>query len=229
MSASTSLLALQGPASSQIIDRICSKQSSSLAKFEFAPATIGAADVYLARTGYTGEDGFEIFLPAQHAVSCWNLIMEAGLPLGLSPIGLGARDTLRLEACLPLYGHEIDETIHPFEAGIGFAVKLDKRDFLGLPALLAKKAQPPTRKLCGLVMTGRGVARDHYSVLDESGRNVGHVTSGAPSPTLGRSIALAYLPMALATVGTQVNVDCRGKPVLAEVVPIPFYKRNQNR
>ncbi len=189
---------------------------------------VGKIEVTLARTGYTGEDGFEIFLPASEAVSCWNALIDAGIPLGLSPIGLGARDTLRLEACLPLYGHEIDETIHPYEAGLGFAVKLDKPEFVGQSALRAKKTQPATRKLSGLVMTGRGVARDHYAVIDDAGCNIGHVTSGAPSPTLGRSIALAYLPVEKARIGAQVNVDCRGKAVPAEVVPTPFYKRNQS-
>jgi aminomethyltransferase len=228
VSSSTSLLALQGPRALDIVNRVCSPSLPKPAKFEFAPATIGDKAVILARTGYTGEDGFEIFLSASDAAACWNLIMDAGIPMGLGPIGLGARDTLRLEACLPLYGHEIDEAVHPFEAGLGFAVKLDKREFLGQPALRAKKEQPATRKLSGLMITGRGVARDGYAVLDDAGHNIGHVTSGAPSPTLGRPIALAYLPIALATVGNQVYVDCRGKSVLAEVVPIPFYKRNQS-
>ena len=176
----------------------------------------------------TGEDGFEIFLPASELLSCWQTLLDAGNAQGLSPIGLGARDTLRLEACLSLYGHEIDETIHPFEAGIGFAVKLDKPEFLGKGALLIKKSQPPARKLAGLMMIDRGVARDHYAVIDEAGHGIGHVTSGAPSPTLGRNIALAYLPASLATIGTTVRVDCRGKSVTAEVVPMPFYKRVQN-
>ena len=222
----TSLIALQGPRALDIIRRASAGPLPDIAKFQFSPATLGTLKITLARTGYTGEDGFEIFLSATDAKGCWNALLDAGSSLGLSPIGLGARDTLRLEACLPLYGHEIDETIHPFEAGIGFAVKLDKPDFIGQAALRARKAEPATRKLSGLIMTGRGVARDHYAVLDDAGGNIGHVTSGAPSPTLGRSIALAYLPVAVARIGAQVNVDCRGKAVSAEVVPIPFYKRS---
>jgi len=224
-SAATCLIAIQGPDAASILDRVCTSRPSALARFHFAAATLGGIPITVARTGYTGEDGFEIFAPASEATGCWNQLLESGQSTGVLPIGLGARDTLRLEACLPLYGHEIDESIHPFEAGIGFAVKLDKADFIGRAALLQKKAEPPSRKLVGLAMTGRGVAREHYPLIDDQGAPIGHVTSGAPSPTLGRAIALAYLPCALSNIGTQVTVDCRGKPVSAEVVPIPFHKR----
>ena len=227
LSPTTGLLALQGPRALDIINKVSQKPLTDLPKFSFASAKITDTDALVARTGYTGEDGFEIFIPAGDLAACWRSLLDAGKSYGISPIGLGARDTLRLEACLSLYGHEIDESIHPLEAGIGFAVKLDKSDFLGRTALLERKAQTSTRKLAGLMMTGRGVARDGYAVIDAQGHNLGRVTSGAPSPTLGRNIAMAYLPPALTAIGTTVQVDCRGKAVSAEVVPMPFYKRSQ--
>jgi aminomethyltransferase len=227
LSLSTGLLALQGPLAFEILHDATGTRLSDLAKFSFVPAVVANFEVLVARTGYTGEDGVEIFMPASDLVACWHTLLEAGASRGLSPIGLGARDTLRLEACLSLYGHEIDETIHPFEAGLGFAVRLDKTDFLGRSALLEKKAEPPTRRLAGLAIIGRGVARENYAVVDQAGHKIGHVTSGSPSPTLGRSIALAYLPPALTTIGTTVSVDCRGKAVAAEVVATPFYKQRR--
>jgi len=221
----TGLIALQGPAAIALIERVTKSGISALPRFHFVSALLAGTPVTVARTGYTGEDGVELFVPAESAVACWNLLLEAGQPYGISPIGLGARDTLRLEACLPLYGHEIDETIHPLEAGIGFAVKLDKAEFIGQAALQTAKAEAPQRKLVGLRMTGRGVAREGYFIVDDRGQRIGHVTSGAPSPTLGHAIAMAYVPVALSALGTAVTIDCRGKAVLAEVVKIPFYKR----
>lgn len=228
LSSTTGLLALQGPLALEIINKVSPMPMTDLAKFSFISGKLVDTDVLIARTGYTGEDGFEIFVSASELSSCWRNLLDAGSAQGISPIGLGARDTLRLEACLSLYGHEIDESIHPLEAGIGFAVKLDKPEFLGRSALLERKAQSPKRKLAGLMMTGRGVARDGYSIVDSSGNKLGFITSGAPSPTLGRNIAIAYLPPELATIGTTVQVDCRGKVVSAEVVPMPFYKRSQS-
>ncbi len=228
LSVSTGLLALQGPLALEIINKVSRKPLTNLAKFSFTTTNIFGVDTTIARTGYTGEDGFEIFIPANELSSCWRNLLDAGSAHGISPIGLGARDTLRLEACLSLYGHEIDESIHPLEAGIGFAVKLDKAEFLGRSALLERKAEAPRRKLAGLTMTGRGVARDGYAVVDNNGHKLGYVTSGAPSPTLGQNVAIAYLPPELTTIGTTVHVDCRGKVVSAEVVPMPFYKRSQS-
>jgi len=228
LSTTTGLLALQGPRALDIMNKVSQKPLTDLPKFSFAAAKIIDTQALVARTGYTGEDGFEIFVPSGDLAACWRSLLDAGKSYGISPIGLGARDTLRLEACLSLYGHEIDESIHPLEAGIGFAVKLDKSDFLGRTALLERKAQTSARKLAGLMMTGRGVARDGYAVIDDQGHHLGHVTSGAPSPTLGRNIAMAYLPPALTAIGTTVHVDCRGKAVSAEVVQMPFYKRSQS-
>lgn len=225
LSLSTGLLALQGPLASEILTDMVGNQLSGLVRFSFSPVAIANVEVLVARTGYTGEDGFEIFVSASELVSCWRGLLAAGASYGISPAGLGARDTLRLEAALSLYGHEIDESTHPFEAGLGFAVKLDKPEFLGKGALLREKMRPPIRRLAGLILKGHGVARENYPVMDETGNRVGHVTSGAPSPTLGQNIALAYLPPRLTAIGTTVSVDCRGKAVLAEVVATPFYKR----
>lgn len=230
LSSTTGLLALQGPRALEIIQVASGSQFSNLTRFSFAPGKIGGTtEVLVARTGYTGEDGFEILMPANELLSCWQVLMDAGSAYGLAPIGLGARDTLRLEACLSLYGHEIGETIHPFEAGLAFAVKLDKSEFIGQSALRQNKNVIPARTLAGIMMTERGVAREHYPILNESGQQIGVVTSGCPSPTLGRNIALAYLPPKMAAVGTKVAVDCRGKSVAAEVVSTPFYKRPKNR
>jgi len=224
-SESTGLIALQGPSAVRLIEHLTNSGISSLPRFHFASVSFAGAQVVVARTGYTGEDGVELFVPAESLVNCWTMLLEEGHSDGVAPIGLGARDTLRLEACLPLYGHEIDETIHPLEAGIGFAVKLDKPDFIGLAALQRAKAATPSRRLVGLRMTGRGVAREGYPIINEDGKRLGHVTSGAPSPTLGQAIALAYVPVALANIGTPITVDCRGKSVSAEVVKTPFCKR----
>jgi aminomethyltransferase len=176
-------------------------------------------------SGYTGELGVEIICARESLVPLYETLLDAGQPLGLLPAGLGCRDTLRLEARLSLYGHEIDETTNPLEAGLGWTVKLDKPDFVGKAALLAFRAQGPSRTLVGLEMLGRGIARHGYPILAAEGQTVGHVTSGSPSPTLNKNIALGYVPVHLATVGTRLLVDCRGKSVTAQVVPTPFYKR----
>ncbi len=225
LSRATGLLALQGPESVNVARALGFAKSVDLPRFSFCTETLGRATVMVARTGYTGEDGFEIVVPAEETPLCWQAIIEAGTPYGIVPVGLGARDTLRLEACLSLYGHEIDETTQPFEAGLGFAVKLDGRDFIGQSALLRISGEPPKRKLVGLAMRGRGIARENYKLLDGAGRVIGKVTSGAPGPTVGKNIALGYLPTDFARVGLPVFVDCRGKAVEAEVVPTPFYKR----
>ena len=187
---------------------------------------LAGAKTTVARTGYTGEDGCEIFMANADAVKVWGAIMDAGQAFGISPAGLGCRDTLRLEARLSLYGNEIDETTNPLEAGLAWIVKLDKAsDFLGKAALLKLKEQGLGRKIAGFEMTGRGIARHGYPLLDLSGKQVGVCTSGSPSPTLGKSIGLGYLPMEMTKVGTQFKVDCRGKAIDAVVVKVPFYKR----
>ena len=220
----TGLLALQGPESAAIAGELGLSQAVRLTRFSFCEDRLGTVPVLITRTGYTGEDGFEIVVPAADLVSCWNAILSKGAPRGLVPIGLGARDTLRLEACLSLYGHEIDEATHPLEAGLGFAVKLDKQDFVGKAALVKAKAEPSRRKLVGLVVLGRGIAREGYPILDLSRQVIGRVTSGAPGPSVGKNIALGYVPIASSSVGSSLLVDCRGKPVESEVVPTPFYR-----
>ena len=167
----------------------------------------------------------EIFCANEHAVAVWTSLLAAGESLGIEPVGLGARDTLRLEARLALYGNDIDETTNPIEAGLGWVVKLDKGDFVGKLPIAAVKAAGTPRKLVGFEMTGRGVARHGYPLKSADGTEAGVCTSGAPSPTLGKSIGLGYLPAALSAVGTEFLVDCRGRDITARVVPTPFYKR----
>ncbi len=223
----TALLALQGPRALAILDAAGSTLdvAQRLPPFHFAEARIGSVACLLARTGYTGEDGVELFCDTEHAETLWATLLEAGQPHGLEPAGLGARDTLRLEARLPLYGNDIDETTNPLEAGLGWTVKLDKPDFVGKRALLAIREAGLRRRLVGFEMIGRGIARHGYPLLDGSGTPVGVCTSGAPSPTLGKNIGLGYLPVEMSAVGQEFSVDCRGKPVAAKVVPTPFYKR----
>jgi aminomethyltransferase len=179
----------------------------------------------IARTGYTGEDGFEIYLPADEAISAraWQEVMDAGKEFGILPCGLGARNTLRLEAAMALYGHEISDEINVLEAGLERFAKLGKSDFVGAQALLQLGA--PKRKLVGLEMIERGIARDGYKVCTVAGEAVGYVTSGSPSPYLKKNIALAYVPVELTPVGTVVAVEVRGNLVKAKVVQTPFYRR----
>jgi aminomethyltransferase len=221
------LLALQGPRAFDVWDAAGGDRAlrTSLRSFQFTRTNLGGAELTIARTGYTGEDGVELFLPPDRASTVWNRLIEAGKAHGLSPIGLGARDTLRLEAKLALYGNDIDETTNPLEAGLAWVVKFEKADFLGKAALHEVRASGLTRKLVGFEMTGRGVGRHGYPLLDSSGRAIGVCTSGAPSPTLGKAIGLGFLPVAMAEVGTPFDVDCRGKAVSARVVPTPFYRR----
>ena len=224
----TALLALQGPLALQILslaDRGLSGVGEELKSFRFAPKTLAGERVTLARTGYTGEDGVEIFCAAARAPAIWQALFEAGTPLGLEAAGLGARDTLRLEARLSLYGNEIDESTTPLEAGLGWVVKLEKEDFLGKSALLRSQEEGLSRTLVGFEMVGRGVARSGYPFLDSSGNAVGRCTSGSPSPTLGKPIGLGYLPVEMAALGTEFEVDCRQKKVAAKVVSTPFYRR----
>jgi len=179
----------------------------------------------VARTGYTGEDGLELFCPAASAARLWDELMEAGRHERLVPCGLGARDTLRLEMAYRLYGADMDDSTTPLEAGLGWVVKLDKGDFVGREALLRQKAQGIGRKLVGFVLTDPGIARHGHPVLQDGAR-VGQVTSGTKSPTLGTSIGLAYLPPALAAEGSTFAVDIRGRPAAARAVKTPFYTRS---
>jgi len=221
------LLALQGPNAVAIMKGLgAPQQVSELPHFHVTRASLAGTDLWAARTGYTGEDGFELFCANEDAVSLWRAVLDAGQSHGLEPIGLGARDTLRLEARLMLYGNEITEETHPFEAGLGWVVKLDAGDFIGREALRAIKAKGLTRTLIGFEMTGRGIARHGYPIVVDEVR-VGEVTSGSPGPTVGRNIGLGYVPPTLSKIGTRLGIEIRGKLVDAVVVTTPFYKRQQ--
>ncbi len=222
----TALIALQGPAAVAIArDAGFSEEALGLKPFGLASFELAGAKVTAARTGYTGEDGFEIFCANAHAAPIWRLLMERGAAHGIAPAGLGARDTLRLEACLCLYGNDIDETTNPFEAGLGWVVKLDRGDFVGREALQRIEAEGVRRKLVGFEMTDRGIARHGYPIVDDAGETIGEVTSGSPGPTVGKNVGLGYVPLALAAEGTPLSIEIRGKRVGAAVVRTPFYKR----
>jgi aminomethyltransferase len=221
------LLAVQGPRSYDVLARLGAEGAklTRLPPFDLRDAELAGVPCTVARTGYTGEDGAEIFCATENAAALWRALMAAGGPVGLKPAGLGARDTLRLEARLSLYGNDIDETTHPFEAGLGWAVKLDKGDFVGRAALTEIKARLAIRGLVGFEMVGRGVARHGYVLRGMDEAEVGVCTSGSPGPTVGKNIGLGYLPTSMTRIGTQFLVDCRGKNVEAIVVKTPFYKR----
>jgi aminomethyltransferase len=178
----------------------------------------------VSRTGYTGEDGFEVILPSSQALPLWESLIAAGTPVGLLPAGLGCRDTLRLEAGMPLYGHELNETIDPYTAGLAFGVKLDASDFIGKEALIAAKAKADRSRRVGLQLAGKRIAREGALVF-AGDKQVGHVTSGTFSPTLEKSIAMAYVSAAESAAGTNLTIDIRGQRERATVVKLPFYKR----
>jgi len=226
----TALLALQGPQAFVTLGKARENTDDlehSLAPFRFKELEIGGIQALVARTGYTGEDGVELFCASGDAALLWQKLMAAGAEFGIEPVGLGARDTLRLEARLSLYGNEIDETINPIEAGLGWTVKFDKADFIGKQALLEVKGRALSRRLVGFEVIGRGIARHGYPLLSSEQEVVGVCTSGAPAPSLGKNIGLGFLPMQMTAVGNEFLVDCRGKLVLARVVPTPFYKREK--
>lgn len=221
-------IAIQGPKAVDLLQKLTDANLAAVKFYWLTHGTVcGLKNILIARTGYTAEDGFEIYIPSDEATSArvWNEILEAGKEFGAVPCGLGARNTLRLEGKLPLYGHEISDTINVWEAGLDRFCKMEKADFIGRAALEKAKAEPLKRTLIGLEMTGRGIARDDYKVLDLSGREIGYVTSGCPGPFLKKNIALAYVPPALAEIGSTLNVEIRGQAVTSQVVPTPFYKR----
>jgi aminomethyltransferase len=224
----TSMLALQGPRALDVAALAggdAGKALAALPPFHFRDVELAGVPCTVARTGYTGEDGIELFCPPDDAPKLWRALLDQGRALGLRPAGLAARDTLRLEARLSLYGNDIDETTNPIEAGLSWVVKLDKGDFVGREALARAKAEGPARKLVGFEVTGRGVARHGYPLLDGSSAKVGVCTSGSPGPTVGKNIGLGYLPAVMSAIGTELLVDCRGRLVEAKVVKTPFYKR----
>ena len=221
-------IAIQGP---KAVDLLQKRTDANLAAVKFYWVTRGTVcglkNTLIARTGYTAEDGFEIYVPSDEQTSArvWKEVLEAGKELGAVACGLGARNTLRLEGKLPLYGHEISDTINVWEAGLDRFIKMEKPEFIGKTALAKAKADGLKRTLVGLEMVERGIARDGYKVLDESGAEIGYVTSGSPAPFLKKNIALAYVPPQHAQVGSTVKVEIRGQGVKAQMVPTPFYKR----
>jgi aminomethyltransferase len=217
-------LALQGPRAAQLLQRLTKLNLSAMRSYRFAPGEVAGIAGLVARTGYTGEDGFEIFCPSEAGPRLWAALMDAGQPERIEPCGLGARDSLRLEMAYRLYGSDMDDSTTPLEAGLAWVVKLDKGEFVGRDALLAQKAAGVAKKLVGFTLTDPGIARHGYPVLQD-GRKVGDVTSGTKSPSLGTSIGLAYVPTALAAEGSTFAVEIRGRPAAARVVKTPFYVR----
>jgi aminomethyltransferase len=219
-SSETGLLALQGPESAAILGKLAGGDAAGVRRFRFAEMAVGGRPALVSRTGYTGSDGYELYVAAEDVAPLWDALLDAGGET-LSPAGLGARDTLRLEAALPLYGHELDDDTTPLEARLDRFVKLERGGFLGAEALARQAAEGPRRLLVGFALDERGIARADYP-LAAGGREVGRVTSGAPSPSLGRSIGLGYVPPALADVGTRLEVIIRNRAVAARVVETPF-------
>src|SRR5690349_21827337 len=217
-------IAIQGPKAAELLQKLTDASLNEVKFYWVTRGTVsGIRDVLIARTGYTGEDGFEIYLPADAGTSAriWSEIVQAGAVA----CGLGARNTLRLEAKLPLYEHEISDTINVWEAGLDRFCKMEKRDFVGREALVKAKSAGLQRTLVGAEMIERGIARDGYKVLDLKGQEIGYVTSGSYAPFLKKNIALAYVPLEFSSVGSTVKVEIRGQGVKAQVVPTPFYKR----
>ena len=224
-----SQLALQGPRALETLSKLTKADLAAIRNYWFTWGTVaGIPNTLIARTGYSGEDGFEVYIPSDEAATLkmWNALMEAGAEFGIRPCGLGARNTLRLEAGMSLYGHEISEEINVFEAGLDRWLKLDKGSFIGRDALMAAQAAGgPKRRIVGLEMIERGIARDGYQVLSLDGEPIGQVTSGSPAPFLKTNIAMALVPASVAAGGADVVVQCRANRVRARQVPLPFYKR----
>ena len=218
-------IALQGPKALEVLKKVAKEEDIPV---KYYSATfrrkIDDMECIISKTGYTGENGFELYLAAEEAPKMWELLLEAGKEEGLFPCGLGARDTLRLEAAMPLYGHEMDDTVTPLEAGLGIFVKMNKEEFIGKDAIEAKG--PLTRKRVGLKVTGRGIIREHETVYCD-GKEIGHTTSGTHCPYLGYPIAMALLDIDYTEIGTKVEADVRGRRIEAEIVPLPFYKKGQ--
>ncbi|KRF05514.1 glycine cleavage system protein T [Paenibacillus sp. Soil766] len=225
ISEETALLALQGPRALDILAKLTDAPIQTLKTFHFlADVKVGGVTTLLSRTGYTGEDGFELYVDQKDAITLWRTLLEAGEEHGLIPTGLGARDTLRFEARLPLYGQELSSKISPLEAGLSFFVKLDKGDFIGRDALLEQKTIGVPRKLVGIEMQERGIPRPHYAVYAES-KQIGEITTGTQSPTYKTNVGLALVDSAYSALGTELFVEIRGSQVKATVVSTPFHKK----
>ncbi len=219
-------LALQGPRAPEVLQRLTSVRLSSVGTYRFTQGEVAGVPCLVARTGYTGEDGFELFCEASRAPALWGALLEAGAPEDVVPCGLGARDSLRLEMAYRLYGNDMDDATTPLEAGLSWVVKLDKGEFVGRGALVQQKEAGLSKKLVGFTLTEPGIARHGYAALQD-GKPVGAVTSGTRSPSLGTSVGLAFVPPGLAAEGSTFAVDIRGRPVAAKVVTTPFYSRKK--
>jgi aminomethyltransferase len=222
VSGETGLIAVQGPRAEALVASLADRAVDALGYYRFARGSVAGVPAIISRTGYTGEDGFELYLPAARTAVVWDALLKGGRPAGAVPVGLGARDTLRLEMRYALYGNDIDETTNPIEAGLGWVVKPAKGDFVGRAAIEKVRAAGPRRRLVGLAMDDRSIARHGYRVLKD-GREVGVVTSGSYGPSVDRSIALAYVEAALAPIGTELHVEIRGQGRPARVVKTPFH------
>ncbi len=222
-----SQIAIQGPKALGIVRHFTPAPIAELKYYHFLFGEVAGVKALIARTGYTGEDGFELYFAPEHSEKLWNALLEAGAPEGLLPCGLGARNTLRLEAAMCLYGHEIDETTSVWEANLGWICKLGKGNFLGRDALLAQKEKGIGRILAGFEMQDRLIARDAYPVLASNGHKIGRVTSGSPAPFLKKNIGMAYVPVESNAPGTEIRIGVRSQEAPAKVVPLPFYKRSR--
>jgi aminomethyltransferase len=224
-----SQLAVQGPRAAEILQKLTPVNLAPIRYYHFTFGQVSGIDCLIARTGYTGEDGFEIYFAPEHSEKLWADLTEAGAPFGMIPAGLGARNTLRLEAGMCLYGHEIDDTTTPWEAGLAWICKMEKAPFLGSEILAAQRADANglPRKLVGFEMLDKRIGRDGYPVDDAGGQPIGKVTSGCPSPSLKKNIGMAYVPPAVSAVGTDLAIDIRGQKASARIIPLPFYKRPQ--
>jgi aminomethyltransferase len=228
VSAATGLVAVQGPRAEALVGRLADRDVTAIGYFRFANGGVAGVPALISRSGYTGEDGFELYVPWEETPRLWQALLQSGAADGVVPIGLGARDTLRLEMRYTLYGNDIDQTTNPIEAGLGWAVKAAKGDFIGREAIERVRAAGPRRRLVGLEMADRSVARHGYSVVKD-GRAIGVVTSGSYGPSVDRSIALAYVESAHAAVGTELGVEIRGTARAARVVRTPFYPSKVKR
>lgn len=227
MSDDIAQVALQGPKAPEILLKLCRDEDIPKKYYSFVKrGTVAGIACLIARTGYTGELGYEIYCANADAGALWDALLAAGADEGLIPCGLGARDTLRMEAAMPLYGHEMDDTISPIETGLGHFVKLEKEEFIGLDAM--KEMGEPARVRVGYRVTGRGIVREHADVFSPDGVLIGHTTSGTHAPFLGYPVAMALIDRACAQIGTKALADVRGRKVEMEVVPLPFYKRPRN-
>lgn len=219
-------IAIQGPLSQEILQNTCNLNLSLIRYYHFKEGRIAGTDAVISRTGYTGEDGFEIYTQRDNAVKIWEELMEAGKKLGIKPIGLGARDTLRLEMGFPLYGNELNENITPLEAGLHKFIKLDKQGFIGRDVLEKQAREGVSKKLVGVEMIETGIPRSHYKILAK-GRGVGEITSGTMSPSLARAIGMGYIETAFSSLDTELAIEIRNKLIKARVTKTPFYTRNK--